>query len=204
MFSNGLRNGSPSFHRSHIHMDIKIANFLVNDNRDLIVIDWEQSGAPVNTLAREADGSWDIRDARIGTVGSTDSDFVYEKCTGHHREKFAHGRPKWNLLPLGRDRYPRALEAAEVFSLGHTMWMLLKELTQEELAGLDDVVVSWSENAKDIPDEWRTVVNGCLNPDINGGLDCWSSWLSGNHVVIEHVPPLFAHQSHSGGFDLSF
>ena len=75
---------------------------------------------------------------------------------------------------------------------------------QEELAGLDDVVVSWSENAKDIPDEWRTVVDGFLNSDINGGLDCWSSWLSGNDVVIEHVPPFFAHQSHSGGFDLSF
>ena len=42
------------------HMDIKPANFLVDDNRNLILIDWEQSAAPLYTLAPEADGSWDF------------------------------------------------------------------------------------------------------------------------------------------------
>lgn len=39
------------------HMDIKPANFVVNANKDLILIDWEQSGAPLYTLAPEADGT---------------------------------------------------------------------------------------------------------------------------------------------------
>ena len=42
-------------------MDIKPANFLVNSNRDLILIDWEQSRAWKYSLAPEADGSWDAK-----------------------------------------------------------------------------------------------------------------------------------------------
>jgi len=36
------------------HMDIKPANFVVNANRDLILLDWEQSGAWQYSLAPEA------------------------------------------------------------------------------------------------------------------------------------------------------
>lgn len=42
------------------HMDIKPANFLVDDEGDLILIDWEQSGAPLYTLAPEASGEYDV------------------------------------------------------------------------------------------------------------------------------------------------
>lgn len=44
------------------HMDIKPSNMLLDSNENLILIDWEQSGAPKCTVAPEADGSWDVKD----------------------------------------------------------------------------------------------------------------------------------------------
>ena len=45
------------------HMDIKPANIVVDANRDLILIDWEQSGAWQYSLAPEVDGFWDVETA---------------------------------------------------------------------------------------------------------------------------------------------
>jgi len=42
------------------YMDIKPASFVLDAHEDLILIDWEQSGAALYTLAPEADGSWDV------------------------------------------------------------------------------------------------------------------------------------------------
>ena len=148
-------------------MDMKPANFLVDDKRDLILIDWEQSGANLWTLAPEADGSWDLKDARTGAVAVTDSELVYEKYSGPHRENLAYGRPKWNVFPIWRDQCPRALEVAEVFSLGRAMWMLLEQVAEDEIEDLDEVVVWWNEGVKDIPDDWRAVVDRCMNRDPN-------------------------------------
>ena len=145
------------------HMDIKPANFVLNSRKDLILIDWEQSGAALYTLAPEADGSWDVKEARTGP----EPKLVYEKYCGPDRENLAWGRPKWNVFPHWRDFYPQALEAAEVFSLGRTMWMLLEQVTQSEVEELDKVVVSWSDIAKDIPEDWKSVVSRCLHPDPN-------------------------------------
>jgi len=44
------------------HMDIKPGNLIVNDEENLLFIDWEQSGAPATTLAPEADGAWDVNE----------------------------------------------------------------------------------------------------------------------------------------------
>ena len=154
------------------HMDIKPANFVLNARKDLILIDWEQSGAALYTLAPEADGSWDVKEATTGyschgTADSAEPKLVYEKYDGPDRENLAWGRPKWNVFPSWRDLYPRALDAAEVFSLGRTMWMLLEQVAQSEVEELDEVVVSWSDAAKDIPEDWKCVVSRCLNPDPN-------------------------------------
>lgn len=65
-------------------MDIKPANFVLNSRKDLVLIDWEQSGAALYTLAPEADGFWDVKEARTGSSyrGGADSagpKLVYEK-----------------------------------------------------------------------------------------------------------------------------
>ncbi|KAI4099306.1 MAG: hypothetical protein L6R37_006018 [Teloschistes peruensis] len=48
------------------HMDIKPANFLLNTHKDLLLIDGEQSGVALYTLAPEADGSWDVKELVAG------------------------------------------------------------------------------------------------------------------------------------------
>ena len=154
------------------HMDIKPANFVLNSWKDLILIDWEQSGAALYTLAPEADGSWDVKEARIGSSYRGGADpaepkLVYEKYCGPDRKNLAWGGPEWNVSPRWRDLYPQALEAAEVFNLGRTMWMLLEQVTQSEVEDLSTVVVSWSDMAKDIPEDWKGILSRCLEPDPN-------------------------------------
>lgn len=154
------------------HMDIKPANLVLNSRKELMLIDWEQSGAALYTLAPEADGSWNVKEARTGSSyrrseDSAEPKLVYEKYCGPDRENLAWGRPKWNVFPHWRDFYPPALEAAEVFSLGRTMWMLLEQVTQTEVEDLDEVFVSWSDVAQDIPEDWKGVVSRCLDPDPN-------------------------------------
>lgn len=171
-FQMALAISHTHFTARTFHMDIKPANFLLDDNKDLILIDWEQSGAPLYILAPEADGSWDVEESRIGSsvydgADSGATELVYRKYHGPHRENLAWGRPKWNVFPIWRDHCPRALEAAEVFSLGRTMWMLLQQVAQSEVEDLDEVIVSWNEEASDIPEGWKVVVGSCLEPDPN-------------------------------------
>ncbi|KFY81613.1 hypothetical protein V500_11249 [Pseudogymnoascus sp. VKM F-4518 (FW-2643)] len=64
---------------------------------------------------------------------------------------------------------PKALELAEVFSLGRSMWMLLR---QPDLSGFDDVtctedVVEDWESTEDIPENWKRAVRDCLHHDPN-------------------------------------
>ena len=94
-------------------------------------------------------------------------DLVATKLRGPDRENLAWGRPKWNVFPLWRDHCPRALEAAEVFSLGRSMWMLLQQVTQSEVEDLDEVVVYWDEEARAIPEDWKAVVSSSLDTDPN-------------------------------------
>ena len=69
--------------------------------------------------------------------------------------------------------------AAEVFSLGRTIWMLLEQVPQSRLEDADEVVVSWSEDAMDVPKDWKAVVSRCLDPDpskrirLSGLVDFW-------------------------------
>ncbi|KAL8966584.1 MAG: hypothetical protein Q9197_005899, partial [Variospora fuerteventurae] len=119
-----------------------------------------QSGAALYTLAPEANGSWDVKEETTGSsspgiTDSTEPKLVYEKYTGPYRENLAWGRPKWNVFPSWRDFYPRALDAAEVFSLGRTMWMLLEQVTQSEVEEREQITVSWSDFAEDIPEDWK-------------------------------------------------
>lgn len=151
------------------HMDIKPANFLVDSKKDLILIDWEQSGAPSYTLAPEADGSWDVEELRteLSPCELAVPKLKYVKYRGRIRENLFWGRPRWNVFPIWRDHCPRALEAAEVFSLGRTMWMLLQQVAQSEIEDLDNVVVCWNKEASDVPKDWKAVVGKCIETDPN-------------------------------------
>ena len=170
---------------STFHMDIKPANFVLNPRKDLILVDWEQSGAALYTLAPEADGSWDVKEVKtgsyLGTEDSAEPRLVYEKYGGPYRENLAWGQPKWNVFPSWRDFYPRASNAADFFSLGRTMWMLLEQVTQREVEEGDKIAVSWSDFAKDIPEDWKSVVSRCLDPNPNervGLLELVDFWIA--------------------------
>lgn len=63
------------------HMDIKPGNFIVDDEQNLLLIDWEQSGAPATTLAPEADGTWDVK-KQVTKRGRRPTRQVYTKYTG--------------------------------------------------------------------------------------------------------------------------
>ena len=161
---------SRSFHRPYVSHGIKSSKFILDENNDIVLMDWEQSGAPSCTLAAEADGSWNVvgadamPDSSKGS-GSTNSRLVYKKYIGPDRQNLAFGWLKGNVFPIWRDSYPEALHAVEVFSLGGTIWMLLSVILESEVKDLEEVVVSWGE--KPIPDAWKTIVDRCLYSDPN-------------------------------------
>ena len=158
--------GHTHFTARTFHMDIKTVNIVLDARRDLLLIDWEQGGANLYTLAPEADGSWDVQEA-IRATESARSKLLYKEYSGPDRANLAWSRPKWNVFPIWRDSYPRALEAAEVFSLGRTMWMLLEQVTESDMEDHVEIVSSWSDGVIDIPQLWKDVVSRCLDPDPN-------------------------------------
>jgi serine/threonine protein kinase len=151
------------------HMDIKPGNFLLDEDSNLVLIDWEQSDAPVTTAAPEIDGTWDVEE--IPGEGA----LRYTKYTGPERRNMPLTTPgnsgwnTWNVFLEWGENCPKALELAEVFSLGRSMWMLLR---QPDLDNFDDVTCSeevvedW-ESAGNIPDHWKNVVHDCLHHDPN-------------------------------------
>ncbi|KAI8253799.1 hypothetical protein K4K58_006927 [Colletotrichum sp. SAR11_239] len=53
------------------HMDIKPGNFLIDQDGNLVLGDWEQTDAPTTTIAPEADGTWDTEiEGGGGPVGN--------------------------------------------------------------------------------------------------------------------------------------
>ncbi|KAI0112047.1 kinase-like domain-containing protein [Nemania sp. FL0031] len=154
------------------HMDIKPGNFLVDDDENLRLIDWEQSGAPASTLAPEADGTWDV--AEQETAGEEGSKkLLYTKYTGPERRNMPEGGGDesfniWNVFPEWQSSCPRALQLAEVFALGRTMWMLLSQTVDcfEEVEHPNDVQVTW-DSASDIPSHWIRKVEKCMDTDPN-------------------------------------
>lgn len=81
------------------HMNIKTGNFVVDDEDNVVLIDWEQSGAPTSTLAPEADGTWDVHEDANTTK------LVYTKYTGPERRNMLEGSARetfnvWNVFPV--------------------------------------------------------------------------------------------------------
>ncbi|ERF73703.1 hypothetical protein EPUS_00957 [Endocarpon pusillum Z07020] len=158
------------FKANTYHINIKLGNFLLNDDEDLFVTDWEESEAPSSTLAPEANGCWDVESIRkprrtAGDSSTSTSMFVYKKYEGTPRQHLW-SWPEWNVFPTWREECPEALEKAEVFSLGRTMWMVLGQVAST--CDIDvDSMVSWDESASDIPQHWKHLVPRCVEADPN-------------------------------------
>ena len=147
-------------HTHHIchtyHNDIKPSNFLIDDAGNLILIGWDQSGAPPRTLAPEADSSYHV-EAQSDVPNAKP---LLGNFSGPEPTNAPSSRPQWNIYPIWKDECPEALEAAEVYSLGRTMWMLLEEV--DEGHPEDEIVIAHWEKARDIPHGWKTIVSRCL------------------------------------------
>ncbi len=122
------------------HMDIKPGNFVADASDKLILCDWEQADALTTTLAPEADGTWDVSE-ELGEQGQQAGNGVpalphlrYTKYEGPPRrnvdDEYSLGDSSWhiwNVFPMWNAEHRWALELAEVFSLGRSMWMLLRQ-----------------------------------------------------------------------------
>ena len=101
------------------HMDIKPNNILIDDENNAVIIDWEQMGASPFFLAPEANGEWDVEE----TVAV--APLRYNKHSGPQRENHW-SFSKYNVFPIWQKRCPRALQAARVYSLGRTLWVIFE------------------------------------------------------------------------------
>lgn len=153
------------------HMDIKPGNFLLDEDDKLVLIDWEQCDAPVTTAAPEIDGTWDVEEL----TEDGNSTLRYTEYSGPERRNMPLTTPGengwniWNVFLEWSKTCPKALELAEVFSLGRSMWMLLDQTDMErfeDVESTDDVLVNWN-SSHDIPDSWKGVVQRCLKVDPN-------------------------------------
>ncbi|KAF9769892.1 hypothetical protein IL306_012618, partial [Fusarium sp. DS 682] len=63
---------------------------------------------------------------------------------------------------------PWALELAEVFSLGRSMWMLLRQADMDfdDIEHPDDLNTDW-DGSDDIPTSWKEMVDRCMSRDAN-------------------------------------
>jgi len=152
------------------HMDIKPGNFVVDDEENLLLIDWEQSGAPATTLAPEADGTWNVKEHDTNE-GCTK--LVYMKYIGPERRNMPEGSGQesfntWNVFPEWQATCPRAVELAEVFALGRTMWMLLSQTANDfdEVEHPNHVRITWG-NENNLPLHWIKMVEKCMEKDPN-------------------------------------
>lgn len=76
------------------HMDLKPSNMLLNNEDDVIIIDWEQCGASPFFFAPEADGSWDVEvvvdaePAEVWEINPGKEMMVYRKFIDPLRDNF--------------------------------------------------------------------------------------------------------------------
>ncbi|KAF2501956.1 hypothetical protein BU16DRAFT_520920 [Lophium mytilinum] len=158
------------------HQDLKTANTLLDNDANLIVIDWEQCGANSFTLAPEANGEFDlaVADMAASEVIGDDAPVLYKRYTGPSRRNNWIGSPGWVVFAEWKKQCPKAVELAEVWSLGTVMWQLLEQVALDHLQEIVDVYgdgikngVVWTTMTEEMPESWREVVGACRRKEPN-------------------------------------
>src|SRR5207247_140724 len=119
-------------------------------------------------LAPEADGTFDVTTNEGGVEG--EPRLKYVKYEVPRRVNNSIGTPEWNVFPSWKDQHPKAVELAEVYSLGSTMWLLLEQVALNHVDGVEDYsseVIHRTNWSKDIPDAWKDIVAVCVKLDPN-------------------------------------
>ncbi|KAF5246321.1 hypothetical protein FAUST_1438 [Fusarium austroamericanum] len=135
------------------HKDIKPGNFVVDEDDSLKLCDWEQH--------EDVSSNWRPQ-------------LHYTKYSGPPRrnvhEDVLEDAPwhTWDVFPIWTTEHPWALELAEVFSLGRTMWMLLRQpkADSDDIKHPDDITTDWDES-DDILSTWKQMVDRCMSRDAN-------------------------------------
>ncbi|KAF6837107.1 phosphotransferase enzyme family protein [Colletotrichum plurivorum] len=141
------------------HMDLKPGNILVDDDHNLRLIDWEQSGFSMFTHPPEV--TVDQEAEEVAPSSLKRAKIIYTPYIGPPRRNQKWGYPDWNVFPEWKRTCPRAAELAEVYSIGRSAWMLLEQVEQSP----DPEV--WTTVSADVPEAWKDMVNRCLKKDPN-------------------------------------
>jgi serine/threonine protein kinase len=154
------------------HMDLKPSNMLLNNENDVVVIDWEQCGASPFFLAPEGSGLWDVE---IIAVSETDEAqkaetvMAYRKFIGPLPDNYGTW-PRRNVFQLWQRECPRALEAAEVYSVGKSLWVIFEQRNDDwvyDRKHSEAPVVEWTRGSDGVPGAWKDFVARCMSVDPN-------------------------------------
>lgn len=170
----GISKGILHTHRvaKTFHMDMKPSNILVEDDDTVRIIDWQQNGMcramhpPEATLGFNPKIQKIVDKMRLDQNGQPFVIFTPQPGTWPEeglRDAFV----KWKA------ENSRGIEAAELFMVARTFWHVLEQ--REETT--DPTI--WSEESRDIPENWRETVQDCLNenpaerPTLETAVEFW-------------------------------
>ncbi|PTB35247.1 hypothetical protein M441DRAFT_62965 [Trichoderma asperellum CBS 433.97] len=170
------------------HMDLKPSNMLLNNDDDVVVIDWEQCGASPFFLAPEGNGLWDVEivaNSETGEVQGAEPTMAYRKFTGPLPDGCGTW-PRRNIFPLWQRECPRALEAAEVYSVGRSLWAIFEQSDDVwvyESGHSEAKAVLWTHGSDSVPEAWKDFASRCMGLDPNkrptfeqGERFWWQEW----------------------------
>ncbi|KAI9755175.1 MAG: hypothetical protein M1815_005185 [Lichina confinis] len=139
------------------HMDIRPGNFILDEEGNAKLMNWGQHRASCCTLAPEVDGSIDL-------VRGSDPDCPsYAPAPPSPDGTGRFGGPGWNVFARWMQISPRAVEAAEVYSLGKAMAFVLVGMKEGRRRVEDEDILAALER-RDIPDDWSVEIRRCLCP----------------------------------------
>ncbi|KAI9723535.1 MAG: hypothetical protein M1828_004131 [Chrysothrix sp. TS-e1954] len=155
------------------HMDLRPANILLNEEQDAVLMKWEQSDTSEHFVAPEAEGDWDVELTSADGASCLVANSGMLAYKYHPRPVLAERRrwPSANVFPIWQKACPLALEAAEMYSLGKTLWSIFEQADEKccqvHSSILEPGSLRWDAKSADIPDSWKQFVNVCVSYDAN-------------------------------------